>query len=316
METVVCNLCGSDAYSLVYEKPDSRYFPQRFFKVVRCSRCGLGFVNPRPTSQEIWEYYPPVYYGDFQSKSNFRRYAAEAGYLKRVEDVPGPHRLLDIGCANGDFPRFMKSRGWQVEGVEVSPASLQIDDFKVYRVPFPDIPVHDGRFDAVTAWAVLEHVHDPAAYFRKAAEVLRPGGLFVFLVTNFDSMISRYLFGEDIPRHLYFFTEPTVRSYLAKVGLMFERSDYTNRVYSARPRFWLYFLISRIRKRGRTWPLPKDYVDFLREGSLERGLSSLIKWCFHSPFSALDYLLLPLLEQVQMLRRTYGNVVYVARRIE
>jgi SAM-dependent methyltransferase len=316
MESIVCNLCGSQEHSLIYEKPDSKFFPQRFFKVVECNRCGLGFVNPRPTFQEIWEHYPKTYYDDFGSKANLRRYAIQASYLRAIEEALGHHRLLDVGCANGDFPRYMRSRGWQVEGVEASPASLQINDFTVYRVPFPDMPVCEGRFDAVTAWAVLEHVHDPAAWFRKAGQVLRPGGLFVFLVTNFDSLGSRYLFQEDVPRHLYFFTEQTVKAYLVKAGLVFERSDYTNKIYSMRPRFWSYYLAKRLIRRRFTWPLPTDYDDFLREHDMKRGSVSLVKYCLRSPMSALDYALLPLVERVQILRRTYGIVVYVGRKLE
>ena len=47
--------------------------------------------------------------------------------------------LLDIGCANGDFPRFMRKIGWQVEGVEISANSKSISDFKVYKEDFSQI---------------------------------------------------------------------------------------------------------------------------------------------------------------------------------
>src|SRR3546814_5417313 len=71
-------------------------------------------------------------------------------------------------------------------------------------------------YDVITAWAVLEHVHDPMSYFMKAASTIQSGGYFVFLVTNFDSISSRSLFREDVPRHLYFFSKP--RSEERRVG--------------------------------------------------------------------------------------------------
>ncbi len=63
METVTCNLCGSDRYKLVYRKPDLAFFPDKVFSVVECTQCGLGFVNPRPTEAETPKYYPEAYYG-------------------------------------------------------------------------------------------------------------------------------------------------------------------------------------------------------------------------------------------------------------
>jgi SAM-dependent methyltransferase len=163
--------------------PDRRGFQAGIFTVVECDQCGLGFVNPRPRFQDMGKYYPKEYYeeGFAQNRAyHLGRYAREARYLRQIERKPGPKSLLDVGCANGDFPRFMMARGWHAEGVEVSASSQPITDFKVYPQQLPDIPVHQPSYDAVTAWAVLEHVHDPMAYFRKASEVTKAGGLFVF----------------------------------------------------------------------------------------------------------------------------------------
>ena len=209
MEKVVCNLCGSNRQTTIYEMPDARYFPDEYFTVVACDQCGLGFVNPRPTLAEIHKYYPAEYY-QWGGTDSFRRYLArrfttQAGFLKGLEARSGPRKLLDVGCANGEFPRFMMARGWDVEGVEVSEVSERISDFRVYSEEFQNIPVNEPTYDAVTAWSVLEHVHNPMAYFRKASEVTKAGGLLVFQVPNFNSLASRRLFLEDVPRHLYFF---------------------------------------------------------------------------------------------------------------
>src|SRR5215469_18187139 len=203
MEAVACNLCGSLDHELLYRMPDTLFFKEKWFNVVECRQCGLGFVNPRPSFEEMGRFYPACYYEWFQKEQNFndRRYEIEAAYVHRHMN-PAPGRLLlDIGCANGDFPRVMQRHHWSVEGIEVSATSQRITDFPVYSVPFPEIPIIEPRYDVVTAWAVLEHVHDPGAYFRKVAQVLRPGGIFVFNVPNFGSVTSRHLFREDVPRH-------------------------------------------------------------------------------------------------------------------
>jgi SAM-dependent methyltransferase len=255
METVGCNLCGSDNYRVIYSMPDARYFVDEWFNIVECINCGLGFVNPRPTDSEISKYYPMSYYDYFDHECGYhrRRYAAEAKFLPKI--TSNSHRLLlNIGCANGDFPRFMQQHRWKVEGVEVSQYSKTITDFKIYKQDFREIEVCEPRYDAITAWAVLEHVHDPMGYFKKAAQVLKSGGVFVFLVTNFKSLSSRCLFLEDIPRHLYFFTEETVKKYLAEAGFDLIQTDYSNKIYSMRPvNFLRYYFYHYFKGRSLEW---------------------------------------------------------------
>ena len=166
METVACNLCGSTRHTALYQMPDRRGYHAGIFTVVECNQCGLGFVNPRPLFEDMWRYYPKEYFEEEFAQNrahHLRRYAREASYLRQIERKPGPKSLLDVGCANGDFPRFMRARGWHVEGVEVSASSQPITDFKVHPQQLPDIPVNQPTYDALTAWAVLEHVHDPMA---------------------------------------------------------------------------------------------------------------------------------------------------------
>jgi SAM-dependent methyltransferase len=320
MEYVACNLCGSTQHTPVYEIPDTRFFPDEVFTVVKCVHCGLGFVNPRPSFAEIGKYYPPIYYAAEPSPGFreylLRRFAAEVKYLKALEERTGPKKLLDVGCWNGDFPRFMKARGWTVEGVEVSKDAQRPTDFPVYTEEFQNIVVDGPTYDAVTAWAVLEHVHDPMAYFRKASRVLKQDGRFVFLVTNFNSMTSRHVFGEDVPRHLYFFTRETVRQYLETNGLILDYEDNGRSVHKMAPANWLRYLVqTRVRGKPFTYKdVPLSSREFRRVHGLSRGIGTSLKYLVYSPTSVLERLLLPAVETLQILRRTYGISTYVAKK--
>jgi cyclopropane fatty-acyl-phospholipid synthase-like methyltransferase len=301
--------------------PDRRFFPQDFFTVVECDECGLGFVNPRPSISEIQKYYPPEYFEEPAAKSHERylrrRFSAEAGYLRAIENGKTPRRLLDVGCANGDFPRFMAARGWLVEGVEISESSQRIQDFKVHTQEFHDIAVNEPAYDAVTAWAVLEHVHDPMAYFRKAAQVLKKNGVFVFLVTNFQSVTSRYLFCEDVPRHLYFFTRKTIRQYLDATGFALEREDNGRNIYKLAPVNWLsYMLRTRLKRRRFSFEdVPLTHREFRARRNLPRGVRASLKYAVYSPASVIDRMLWPAIETAQILRKNYGISTYVARKL-
>jgi SAM-dependent methyltransferase len=301
--------------------PDRLFFPDEFFTVVECDNCSLGFVNPRPTIAEIQKYYPPEYYRTPPTGSHdryvTRRFTQEASYLYERERPKGRKKLLDVGCANGDFPRFMAARGWDVEGVEISESSQRITDFLVHTREFQDIPVNEPTYDAVTAWAVLEHVHNPMVYFQKASTVVKKGGLFVFLVTNFQSAASRHLFREDVPRHLYFFTRETVRQYLHKTGFALEKEDNGRNVYKLAPNNWLAFFL-QTRLRGKKFmynDVPLTSKEFRRLHHLPNGIAAALQYAAYSPASVLDRMLWPAIEAVQILTKNYGISTYAARKL-
>jgi SAM-dependent methyltransferase len=316
METTNCNLCGSERCRVLYEKADEFYHRSEYFSVVECLDCGLGYVCPRPTVDEISEYYPAAFYNqlDAHAASDRRRFVAQSTYLSSIPSSGKKPRILDVGSANGGFIEFMQELGWEVEGVEPFSPRPDFRGFHVYRSQFPDIPVEGPSYEAVTAWAVLEHVHDPRAYFEKAAQVLVRGGIFAFMIPNFGSLVSRRLFGEDIPRHLYFFTEPNIRRYTREAGFSLEIADHRNPAFVSNPYRWLHYLVARSLGRPFQWPIERSYSDFLASNRLDRGPASALRFARRDPLGFADSLLAPLLGQVERLLRCYGVVVYVARK--
>src|SRR5208337_1875399 len=96
------------------------------------------------------------------------------------------------------------------------------------------------------------------------------GGLFVFLVPNFNSLASRRLFLEDIPRHLYFFCESTVRQYLEKAGFALEEVHFGRHIFAMPSYNWLhYFVQTRLRKQPFTYAdLPMARPEFFKRHNL------------------------------------------------
>lgn len=298
--------------------PDLRFHRDESFSVVECKKCGLGFVSPRPTRSEIARYYPPTFYrsSSLEGDSHHPRYQVEADL---VESACATHlgrrrgNLLDIGCANGDFPRLMKRRGWNVAAVEVSENAASISDFPVLRQDFSDVDNIEPAYEVVTAFAVLEHSHDPMAFFRNAYSALVPGGVFVFLVTNFDSISSRYLYREDVPRHLYFFSERTVRGYSKRTGFDLLSVAYDDSIYEMKPVNWLRYYYMRLTKRAiDRRELPMGRADFFASHGLTGGVLAHLRYIVANPAASIDLALLPLFERYQMLTKTYGIMTCVA----
>ena len=260
-------------------------------------------------------FYIEGYYDWLEHTDQNAREDIEADYLPDAASFGHKPHLLDIGCGAGTFARNMAKRGWDVTGVEPF-CPVEIDDFPVYRKFLREIEAPPESFDAVTAWAVLEHVTDPMTYFQKTAEFLKPGGTFVFLVTNFDSPSSKNLFQEDLPRHCHFFTQSNVKQYLESVGMSLVSSRFDDDIYGMGSRGALNYLFCRyILRRPYEWrDYPKAYPAFLEEHNLNRGLTSAIRFVLRHPITTMDHFFEPLVDRWLKRRGSYGIVTYVARK--
>ena len=61
MENVKCNLCNLDDTRVLFSKKDKFRISEEEFNVVECNQCGLLFVHPRPSQEEMARFYPSAY---------------------------------------------------------------------------------------------------------------------------------------------------------------------------------------------------------------------------------------------------------------
>ncbi|HVO35566.1 MAG TPA: class I SAM-dependent methyltransferase [Gemmatimonadales bacterium] len=164
--------------------------------------------------------------------------------------------LLDVGCGGGAFLDRMRALGWRVLGVDSEPRAVEFArthrGLDVVAGTLEEQRFSDGRFDAVTASHVVEHVHNPRSFLRECARVTRPGGRVVLVTPNIESLGRRRLGGSwiglDPPRHLHLFSRATLSRLAEQAGLEVRsvRSSVRNAEFS-----WLLgkgFL--------REWPAP------------------------------------------------------------
>ena len=136
--------------------------------------------------------------------------------------------VLDVGCSSGAFLYQLKQRfpgAYEILGTDVSGAPLDYAEAKGVPVLRGDFLAHDfgdKRFDAVTFWAVLEHLLEPKRFLEKAASILKSGGFCFVLVPNMKSLAVRTIgkrYRYIYPQHLNYFTATTLRGL---VGNFFE----------------------------------------------------------------------------------------------
>jgi SAM-dependent methyltransferase len=227
MRAVSCTLCGSDAVCWSRQIRDHARIDSSY-TLVKCASCGLVYLNPRPDYEEILARSPA--YQSMMDEMLEKLRASWVGRLglrlmrdARTRTTPGG-RLLDIGCARGDFALRMSTLGWEAHGIELDGEAAQfaseVRGLRVLQGRAEDRLPEYGResFDLVTMWHVLEHVEDPSRVLAEVHRVLRPGGRVVVEVPNYDSLISamlgKYWYSLEPPFHLTHFTPATLRRML------------------------------------------------------------------------------------------------------
>jgi SAM-dependent methyltransferase len=213
------------------------------YNVYRCQGCGLERTNPRPTINTIDTYYPPSY-APYQSEvigkesklQNFKKYLRFLiGHKSRELPNVKPGRMLEIGCSSGNYMEQARQSGWTVDGIEFSPDAAAIarsKGFLVHVGAIENIQLNVKKYDLITAWMVLEHLHQPVEALRKASEWVKPHGYLVALVPSADSL-SRRLFGSrsydlHLPNHLFHYTPKTLNTILSNSGWKLEKVKWQN----------------------------------------------------------------------------------------
>lgn len=227
MRLVNCNFCGNSHTKILYILRDFQLGIPGEFTLVKCTNCGLLFLNPQPTWEELQPYYPE-WYDSFLLKypSFIQRY----GMVRRcrvVSKYQRGGRLLDVGCSTGIFLNEMRRSGdWDVYGVEpvAFPARIARERFglRVFQQTLIEAKLPENYFDVVTWWDVLEHTPNPKECLQETYRILKPGG-WVFIQTPDPNSWEAKLFGPywrgfEAPRHLHIFPVPTLTNQLGLLG--------------------------------------------------------------------------------------------------
>jgi SAM-dependent methyltransferase len=180
-------------------------------------------------------------YADYLAEEANHRANARAR-LKMLDRYISPGRLLDVGAAAGFFVVEARLRGWDACGVELAPdmAAYGRDELRldVRTSTFADVQLEPQSLDALTMWDYIEHSVDPAADLRRAAALVRPGGVLALSTGDIGSLAAR-LSGSRwhllTPRHHnFFFTTGVLERALSDSGFEVVEAAHRSSLYSLR----------------------------------------------------------------------------------
>lgn len=230
-----CPLCSSNLNKGVF------HGKQRL-EVSRCLACG-ALYRPLPDSHE-WAEYDSDYYANWDvteeqlDHSRMKTPDLER-FLEGISRFKNCGRLLDVGCATGDFLKCAQEAGYECVGIEPHRKACSLArsryGFEVFSADFLNFVVADESFDIVTMIHVLEHVPDPAGALGKAWRILKHGGVLAIEVPCltaiwFGLLRSRHPIFKG--SHITFFSKQTLLKSLTRAGFRVLEARYCGRTMS------------------------------------------------------------------------------------
>lgn len=224
-----CPACESTNRELKYKVVEHEYSntTDDEFTLKKCLDCRAWYLDPRPDVSALYTIYPPNYYANvieakaiegaqIKTFSGFTKKVGLALFRMRIRPIMkhvqfgSDTNWFDIGCG----------AGWALETMNavfgIKGTGLDMSESAVKHCRQRGIDARAGRFedyepgpgeayDFVHSSHVIEHVVSPLDYMRKCWDLLKPGGLCVFITPNTATPEAKW-FGQHwgglhVPRH-------------------------------------------------------------------------------------------------------------------
>jgi len=230
LEKTKCPICNlSDEKSL---------FTIQNFQLVKCRKCYLVYLNPRPKRQDLGKFYPHDYYGKGgKFKRILERWLTGLSNLRRrlvIYRYKKGGKILDLGCGTGEFLQVFSQKKWKRYGVEPNPLGYEIavkkQGVKLYSEELINCCFPSNHFDVITAWHVLEHVYNLEETLDEIERILKNDGILFLSTPNLGGVgfkiSGKHWFHLDIPRHLFLFNQQSLREILNLSGFKIIRTNF------------------------------------------------------------------------------------------
>lgn len=230
-EIIPCPACGSGESSSAYLEKD-------WFHFVKCKKCTMVYLNPRPNVKVAHEFYNSpwqrIYYEQRVLSPNSDKFEIPIHLQENIDLIErySPARriskgtLLEIGIGTGDFLRTAKRNGYNVWGVDVCNEFIEHVNIEFYgQVENCDLfsaGFDSNKFDVVYMRDVFEHLPNPRSILDEINRISKEGATLYIEVPNIDGIIYKLVGKRHIIvfgfQHLNYWTPQSITHLLASAG--------------------------------------------------------------------------------------------------
>jgi 2-polyprenyl-3-methyl-5-hydroxy-6-metoxy-1,4-benzoquinol methylase len=222
MIEVPCYSCGS--------KRHTAYASENGCNLVRCSDCGLLYVNPRPSDEEIDEGVKMGAHRGDETLDSTGHYMTTkvAIYHKVLKDIYGTdlqsrkRTWLDVGCGHGELLVALQEVSRDnvaVKGTEPNRRKIAAAVKRDLDVSYFDLAAHDEQYDCISLLNVYSHLTSPPEFLRLVKQRLRPDGEILLETGDTASLpAGRHPRPFLLPDHLSFGSQQILSNMLKKAG--------------------------------------------------------------------------------------------------
>lgn len=177
----------------------------------------------------------------YNDRSSVYCYYMNPGSLYQIiyDSIKKKEKVLDLGCANGNFSSELKKKDCVVHGVEISDVMAKnarkvLDKVIVGNIESMSINLPKKSYDVILLMDVLEHLFDPKQTLVKASPFLKERGKVIVSIPNVANWEVRkeLLFGRFDSEKTAILEEGHIRFFTFKNACaLFESSGYRIKKY-------------------------------------------------------------------------------------
>lgn len=159
-----------------------------------CEYCGTRiaiFLPDNSKVQGVLEEHATSYILDNHEPADLSTFEARLALIKHYSK--SAQTIIDFGCGNGNFVKFLNTKGYKVFGYD---KSLQIKKYldsqnTPHYTSTGEIP--NNFFDVITCFDVIEHTTNPRFLLRTLIKKLKKNGILILSTPNSQGLSARIL---------------------------------------------------------------------------------------------------------------------------
>lgn len=160
---------------------------------------------------------------------------------------PENKSILELGCHDGSFSKYLKAKGAYITGVDINPIAIEKAKKYCEKVFIGDMEeknfleyFSNTKYDIILALHVLEHLKDPWTLLANISKLLNEKGQIILALPNIGNYQHRVRMFKGVfdyeesgvmdKTHLRFFTLKTATEMIEKSGLKINSVNFSSRV--------------------------------------------------------------------------------------